>query len=94
MSLTRLRDLKNVGKATLKDLSILVISTVKELSLQNPTFLFQELERRTGLRQDPCVWDVFAAIIHQAKTDEATNWWDWTKQRKELQKNGVVTHIL
>ena len=88
---THLGDLKNAGKQTLKDLVILKITTVEELSRQDPTFLFQELERRTGHKQDPCVWDVFAAIIHQAKTGHATNWWKWTKKRKELQKEGTVS---
>ncbi|NGX47083.1 MAG: hypothetical protein K1000chlam3_00452 [Chlamydiae bacterium] len=84
----QLKNLKNVGKAFLGDLAILDINNVEELASQNPTFLFQELERRTGKRQDPCVWDVFAAIIHEARTGESTDWWDWTKQRKTLQKNG------
>ena len=67
----KLRDLKNVGKAALGDLEVLGIESVDELAKQNPTELFQELEKRTGKRQDPCVWDVFAAIIHEAKTGEA-----------------------
>lgn len=86
-------DLKNVGKATLKDLNLLAIHTVEELAEQDPTFLFQELERRTKMRQDPCVWDVFAAIIHEAKTGEPTRWWDWTTYRKTLQKSGKLEHI-
>jgi hypothetical protein len=76
--------LKNVGKATLGDLKLLGIDSVEELALQDPTFLFQELERLTNSRQDPCVWDVFAAIIHEAKTGEATDWWAWTEKRKAL----------
>ena len=78
----KLSDLKNVGKATLKDLAILNIGTVTQLAEEDPTHLFSELERLTQKRQDPCVWDVFAAIIHEAKTGEKTNWWDWTSRRK------------
>ena len=85
-------DLKNVGKATLADLVLLEINSVEELALQDATCLFQELERRTQLRQDPCVWDVFAAIIHEARTGEPTNWWDWTASRKALQKGGKLKH--
>lgn len=85
-----LKDLRNVGKATLEDLKILGIHTVEELARQNPTFLFHQLEKLTQSRQDPCVWDVFAAIIHEASTGEATNWWEWTKKRKDLQKNGQL----
>ncbi len=90
----KLSDLKNVGKATLKDLALLEINTVEELALQNPTSLFHELERLTQQRQDPCVWDVFAAITHEACTGDPTNWWDWTAQRKELQKSGKLKHVI
>ena len=58
---------------------------LKELADQNATLLFHELERITNCRQDHCVWDVFAAIIHEAATDEASNWWEWTAKRKALQ---------
>jgi Pathogenicity locus len=47
---------------------------------------FLDLQRLTGKRQDPCVYDVFAAAIHQAQTGEAQNWWAFTSARKELQK--------
>ena len=77
-----LKDLKNVGKATLKDLILLEIHSVEELAKQDPTLLFHELERRTHSQQDPCVWDVFAAIIHQANTGQALPWWHFSKMRK------------
>ena len=89
-----LSDLKNVGKATLADLTLLGISSVEELARQDATFLFHELERKTNQRQDPCVWDVFAAIIHEAATGEASNWWDWTNKRKILQKSGKLDHLI
>lgn len=90
----RLSDLKNVGKATLADLTLLGIDSVEELGCQDATFLFHNLERRTKHRQDPCVWDVFAAIIHEAATGEQSNWWDWTNKRKILQKNGKLDHAI
>ncbi len=86
----KLSDLKNVGKATLGDLHLLGIQTVEELAKQDPTHLFHEMEKRTGAKQDPCVWDVFAAIIHEAVTGEATVWWQWTSKRKALQKSGAL----
>lgn len=83
-----LKDLKNVGKATLKDLHILGIHSVDDLANCDPTELFKRLESETRHMHDPCVWDVFAAIIHEAKTQEATPWWAWTSKRKALQKCG------
>lgn len=90
----QLSDLKNVGKATLKDLHLLDIGTVEELSNQDPTALFHELERRTQVRQDPCVWDMFAAIIHEASGGKPAAWWKWTKKRKILQKKGLLDHVI
>lgn len=79
----KLSDLKNVGKATLKDLRLLNIHTVEDLACQDPTTLFHELERLTQQKQDPCVWDVFAAIIHEASGGTPTAWWEWTSKRKK-----------
>jgi hypothetical protein len=89
-----LKDLKNVGKATLEDLRLLNIHTVEELSNKDPTALFHELERLTQKRQDPCVWDVFAAIIHEASGGKPTVWWEWTAKRKALQKDGLLKHVI
>jgi hypothetical protein len=74
--------LKNVGKATFKDLELLGISSISELAKANADELYSRLQVLTGQRQDPCVWDVFAAIIHEAKTGEKTPWWQWTPDRK------------
>jgi len=93
-SFKQLSDLKNVGKAVLADLALLEIESVEELARQEATSLFHELERLTNCRQDPCVWDVFAAIIHEAATGEASNWWDWTSKRKALQKTGQLNHLI
>lgn len=79
-----LLSLKNVGKATLKDLEILGISSIQQLSTADPDELYARLQALTGQKHDPCVWDVFAAIIHEAKTGEKTPWWEWTKIRKKI----------
>ncbi len=81
-----LATLKNVGQATLKDLAILEIHSIEELAQQDPDELYDRIQRLTGQRHDPCVWDVFAAIIHEAKTGEKTPWWQWTKVRKSRAK--------
>ena len=79
---SELLNLMNVGKATLNDLDILGIHTVEQLKYQDPDDLYEKIQALTGTKHDPCVWDVFAAIIHEAKTGEKTPWWDWTKVRK------------
>lgn len=77
-----LADLRNVGKAALGDFAILGITTLDELAASDPDVLYRSLERAAGKRQDPCVRDVFAATIHQARTGEALDWWQFTPVRK------------
>lgn len=79
--------LMNVGKATYKDLEILGIRSIDQLSKENPDELYSRLQQVTGYAHDPCVWDVFAAIIHEAKTGEKTLWWQWTAIRKKRKFN-------
>jgi predicted flap endonuclease-1-like 5' DNA nuclease len=74
--------LRNVGPATLADFALLGIVTLDQLAAAEPDHLYKELQRLTGSRQDPCVRDVFAATIHQARTGEAKNWWAFTAVRK------------
>ncbi len=75
--------LKNVGPATFKDLQLLGIQSITELKTQNPDHLYAEIQRITQTKHDPCVWDVFAAIIHEAKTGEKLPWWHWSPIRKK-----------
>jgi RecG-like helicase len=81
-----LLQLRNVGPATFKDLELLGISTVEQLAQANPTELYDRIQRITNQRHDPCVWDVFAAIIHEARTGEKTDWYQWTSVRKKSLK--------
>lgn len=82
---TPLSDLMNVGKATLQDLHLLNIQTVEQLAMADPDVLYAQIESITKKHHDLCVWDVFAAIIHEARTGEKTRWWQWTPQRKQIQ---------
>ena len=77
-----LADLRNVGKATLGDFALLGITTLAELAARDPDLLYAEMQRRTKSPQDPCVRDVFAATIHQARTGLALDWWHFTPVRK------------
>lgn len=77
-----LRSLMNVGPAIQKDLALLGITTIAQLVQANPDQLYERLQEITGTSHDPCVWDVFAAIIHEANTGIKTPWWHWTPVRK------------
>jgi hypothetical protein len=86
--LRRLKDLRNVGKAALADFAVLGIKTVEDLLEADPVVLHERLCVLTGVRHDPCVEDVFAATIHQARTGEAKDWWAFTPARKARQAQG------
>ena len=77
-----LLSLMNVGPAMQRDLFLLGITTISQLKHADPDELYDRLQKITGKKHDPCVWDVFAAIIHEAKTGEKTPWWHWTPMRK------------
>ena len=79
---SELLTLKNVGPATVQDLALLGITTIDQLKGQNPDQLFKRLQHITGHQQNPCVWDIFAAIIYQAQTGQAVDWWHFTRIRK------------
>ncbi len=85
--MTQLQDLVSVGPATLKDFSVLGITSVKQLAKMNAHALFKRLCQLTGHEHDPCVEDVFAAAIAQARDpylpDEQKQWHYWSHLRKQ-----------
>lgn len=80
--------LKNIGPAMRRVLELLGVASVAQLARREPDALYRALARKTGQRQDPCVWDTFAAAIHQARTGEARPWWHYTPERKRRQAEG------
>ncbi len=74
--------LRNIGPAMRGDLKLLGVRSPAQLARHDPDRLYLRLQKITGQRQDPCVWDTFAAAIHQARTGEALPWWHFTAERK------------
>ena len=87
-SVMQLSQLRNIGKAMLRDFDVLGITSVAQLAGQDADELYTRISILTGARHDPCVHDTYAAAIHQAKTGEALNWWAFTPLRKERQRLG------
>lgn len=81
--------LKNVGPATCEDFECLDIDSIEKLAKASADELYLRLQRVTGRSHDPCVWDVFASAIHEARTGERQVWWLWTKTRKKRQAAGT-----
>jgi hypothetical protein len=81
--LKRLTDLPNIGKAGAEDLKLLGIDSPEALQGRCPYAMYEELCRRTGVRHDPCVIDVFLSIVHFMAGGEPQRWWEFTAQRKQ-----------
>ncbi len=85
----KLEDLVSVGPAIRRDFEMLGIRTVAQLARHDPETLYKKLNRKTGVRQDPCVLDVFRAAIAQARDPhlprEHCVWWYWSRVRKAQQ---------
>jgi hypothetical protein len=85
----RLEDLFSVGPAIRRDFELLGIHTVARLAQHEPEALYDELCRKTGKRQDPCVLDTFRAAIEQARDPylppEKCRWWYWSRVRIAVQ---------
>jgi predicted flap endonuclease-1-like 5' DNA nuclease len=81
--------LRNIGPAMRRDLTLLGVRSAAHLARHEPDRLYQRLQKITGQRHDPCVWDTFAAAVHQARTGEALPWWHFTAQRKQRMAAGT-----
>lgn len=82
------KGLRNVGPAARADLATLGITSLAQLAASDPDRLYTRLQAKTATRHDPCVWDVFAAAVHQARTGEPRDWWTFTPERKRRQARG------
>jgi hypothetical protein len=81
-TVARLEDLPNVGPATAEDLRSLGIVRPAQLVGQDPYALYDQLCARTGVRQDPCVYDVFISVVRYMEGAPAWPWWHYTPERK------------
>ena len=73
-----------------RDLTALGIHSIRDLAAAEAGDLFHRLERKTRARIDPCVYDTFRAIIHEARTGEKTPWFAWTEDRKRRERGGEL----
>lgn len=78
----RLTDLPNVGAAVAADLVLIGIDHPDDLAGKDPLQLYRALCSKTGMRQDPCVLDVFMALTRFMAGGPAQPWWAFTSERK------------
>lgn len=77
-----LTDLPNVGPACAKDLQLLGIHAPSDLRGNDPLEMYKALCDKTGLRQDPCVLDVFISLTRFIGGEPPQPWWFYTAERK------------
>ncbi len=83
----RFTDLPNVGPAAAKDFELLGFTEPSQLLGADPMDLYTALCRATGVRQDPCVLDVFISVTHFLGGGPPLPWWNFTEQRKRQYGN-------
>jgi Pathogenicity locus len=83
-NVTSLRDIPNVGPATVADLVLLGITTPAQLVGRDPFALYDELCARTGVRHDPCVYDVLISAVRYMEGAPSRPWWKYTAERKRI----------
>jgi hypothetical protein len=83
-NVSRLEELPNIGKAMAADLRLIGIEHPKQLIGQNAFTMYEQLCAETDQSQDPCVIDVFMAVVHFMETGDPLPWWAFTKKRKSM----------
>jgi len=82
IDVTTLEDLPNVGSAIAADFVRLGIRTPRALAGRDPYALYDELNRITGTRHDPCLLDTFISAVRFMDGAPAKPWWKYTAERK------------
>ncbi len=77
-----LTDLPNVGPSIAGDLELLGIRRPAQLTGADPYALYRRINRRTGIRHDPCLLDVFISITRFMDGERPRPWWHYTAERK------------
>ncbi len=82
-TVTDLTDLPNIGKAIAGDLRLVNIQHPQDLIGKDAYKLHDEVCRVTGVKKDPCVIDVFLAVIDFMEGADPVPWWNYTAERKQ-----------
>jgi Pathogenicity locus len=61
------------------------VSCLEDVAGRDPDEMYYELCTIDAKRHDPCVRDVFAAVVSYANGEPARPWWEFTPQRKRCE---------
>ena len=82
VAMVRLQENSNVGPRMAEELLKLGITRLEDAVGRDPDEMYHELCALDAKRHDPCVRDVFAAVVSQAEGHPAKPWWEFTPERK------------
>jgi predicted flap endonuclease-1-like 5' DNA nuclease len=88
----RLRAIPNVGPVIAGDLIRLGIARLEDMAGRDPDDMYDALCDLDGRRHDPCLRDVFAAVVAYANGEEARPWWAFTPARKARDGQSTATN--
>ncbi len=82
-TVTNLEDLPNIGPAMTRDLRLLGIQRTQQLIGKNAYQMHRQLCELYNKKQDPCVIDVFLAVVHFMEGGNSAPWYHFTEERKK-----------
>ena len=85
-AMARLQQIPNVGPKMAGALLKLGVTDLENAASKDPDEMYQELCAIDAKRYDPCVRDVFAAVVSYAEGGPARPWWEFTPMRKEREE--------
>jgi hypothetical protein len=77
-----LQEIPNVGPRMAAVLIKLGITRLQDAAGRDPDEMYNELCAIDAKRHDPCVRDIFAAVVSHAEGGPARPWWEFTPERK------------
>jgi hypothetical protein len=80
--ITDLQQIPNIGPSIAANLRLIGVLSPHDLLGKDPYKLYDGLCQTTGVRQDPCVIDVFIAAVRFMAGEPAKPWWKYTPERK------------
>jgi hypothetical protein len=81
-AVAQLREIPNVGPKMASALLKLGVARLEDAADRDPDEMYHELCALDAKRHDPCVRDVFAAVVSHAEGHPARPWWEFTPERK------------
>ncbi|MDY0167620.1 MAG: helix-hairpin-helix domain-containing protein [Thermoguttaceae bacterium] len=82
--ITDLEDIPNVGPSIAGNLRLIGVHSPKDLAGKDPYTMYDDPCDATGVRQDPCVIDVFIAAVRFMDGKPPKPWWKCTPERKQV----------